>query len=68
MNIRKVVEKKFKKKKEISQYIMFKDFVVKNLNVQVSAKHYINNTTLSSNIIENYLFEFKNVLDEENNV
>ena len=58
----KTREKKFEKKKENSRYIIFEDLVMKNLNVRISAKHYINDITLFSNIIENFLFKFKSFL------
>ena len=68
MNMKKLVKKKFEKKKENSRYVMFEDLVVKNSNVRVSAKHYINDTTSSSNIIENFSFAFENILKKENDV
>ena len=68
MNMKKLVKKKFEKKKENSRYVMFEDLVVKNLNVRVSTKYYINNTTSSSNIIENFSFEFKNISERESDV
>ena len=67
-NIKKLVKKKLKKKKKNFRYIMFENLVVKNLNVRTSAKHYINNTTSSSNVIENFLFKFENVLKKESDV
>ena len=67
-NMKKFVKKKFEKKKENFSYIMFEDLVVKNLNARVLTKHHINNTTSFSNIIENFSFEFENVLKRESNV
>ena len=68
MNMKKLVKKKFEKKKKNFRYIMFENLVVKNLNAQVSAKYYINNTTLSSNVIENFSFESKNVSEKESDM
>ena len=68
MNIRKFVKKKFKKKKENFRYVMFEDLVVKNSNAQTSAKHHINDTMSSLNVIENFSFEFKNFLERKNDV
>ena len=68
VNMKKIIEKKFKKKKEDFRYTMFRDLVVKNSNVRISAKHYINNTTSSLNVIENFSFEFKNISKRESNV
>ena len=48
--------------------MMFENFVVKNLNARASVKYYINDTTLSLNIIENFSFEFENVLKREDDV
>ena len=68
MNMKKLVKKKFEKKKENFRYVMFEDLVVKNSNVRASAKYHINDTTLFSNIIENFSFEFENVLKKKNDV
>ena len=68
MNMKKLEKKKFEKKKENFRYIMFEDLVVKNLNARALTKHYINDTTLFSNIIENFSFEFENVLKRESDV
>ena len=58
VNMKKVVKKRFEKKKENSRYTMFENFVEKNLNERISKKYHINDMTLFSNIIENFLFEF----------
>ena len=68
MNMKKLVKKKFEKKKENSRYIMFEDLVVKNSNARVSAKYHINDTTSFSNIIENFSFKFKNVSEKKSDV
>ena len=68
VNMQRLVKKKFEKKKKNFQYMMFENLVVKNSNVRISTKHYIDNTTLFSSVIENFSFEFKNVSDEESNV
>ena len=68
MNIRELVKKKFEKKKENSRCTMFENFVVKNSNARASAKHHINDTTSSLNVIENFSFKFENVSKKENDV
>ena len=68
MNMRKLMKKKFEKKKENFQYVMFEDLVVKNSNVRASAKHHIDDTTSSLNVIENFSFEFENVSERESDV
>ena len=68
INIKKFVKKKFEKKKENLRYVMFENFVVKNSNVRTSAKYHIDNTTSSSNVIENFSFKFKNVSERRNDV
>ena len=45
MNMKKLMKKKFEKKKEDFRYTIFEDIVVKNLNERISMKHYINDTT-----------------------
>ena len=68
MNMKKLVKKKFEKKKENFRYVMFENLIVKNSNVRISAKYHIDDTTSSSNIIENFSFEFKNVSKRESDV
>ena len=68
VNIKELVKKRFEKKKENFRYMMFEDFIMKNLNMRVSAKHHINNMTLFSKIIKNFSFELKNVSNEESDV
>ena len=68
MNMKKLVKKKFEKKKENSRYTMFEDLVVKNSNARTSMKHHINDTTSFSNIIENFSFEFENFSKKESNM
>ena len=68
MNMRKLVKKKFEKKKENFRYVMFEDLIVKNSNAQISAKHHINDITSFSSVIENFSFEFENFSEKENDV
>ena len=68
MNMKKLVKKKFKKKKKNFRYVMFENLVVKNSNVRVSAKYYIDDTTSSLSVIENFSFEFENVSKKESDV
>ena len=37
MNMKKLVKKKFEKKKENFRYMIFEDLIIKNSNVQISA-------------------------------
>ena len=48
--------------------MMFEDLVVKNLNVQISAKYHIDDTTLFLNDIENFSFKFENFPERESDV
>ena len=68
MNMKKLVKKRFEKKKKNSRYVMFEDLVVKNSNVRASAKYHIDDTTSFSNIIENFSFKFENVLKRKSDV
>ena len=68
MNMRKLMKKKFEKKKENSRYVMFEDLVVKNSNVRASAKYYIDNITSFLSVIKNFSFEFENISEKENDV
>ena len=68
MNMKELVKKRFEKKKENSRYVMFEDLVVKNSNVRASAKYHIDDTTSSSNVIENFSFEFENVSKRKSDV
>ena len=68
INMKKLMKKKFEKKKENSRYVMFEDFVVKNSNMRASAKYYINDTTSFSSVIENFSFKFENVSKRESDV
>ena len=68
INMRKLVKKKFEKKKKNFRYIMFEDLVVKNSNARISAKHYINDMTSFLNVIENFSFKFKNFSERESDV
>ena len=68
MNMKKLVKKKFEKKKENFRYIMFEDFVVKNSNARTSAKHYIDDTTSFSNVIKNFSFKFQNFSKRKSDV
>ena len=48
--------------------MLFENLAVKNLNAQISAKYYINDTTSSLNVIENFSFKFENFSKRESNV
>ena len=64
----KAYKKNFKKKGKNFRYMMFEDFVVKNLNARISTKYHINDRTSFSNIIENFSFELKYISEKENDV
>ena len=68
MNITELMKNKFEKKKENFRYMMFENLVMKNSNMQISTKHYINDTTSSSNVIENFLFKSENISEKESDV
>ena len=67
-DIKELVKKKFEKKKKNSRYMMFEDLVVKNSNARTSAKHYINDTTSFSSVIENFSFKSENISEKESDV
>ena len=64
VKIKKIIEKKFSKKKINSDMIMFEDINVRKLNVQTFIMFYINDTTSFANIfISKSLLEFENSLE-----
>ena len=65
VKMKKIVEKKFSKKKENLDTMMFGIVDVKNPNVKIFIKHYINDTTTISNSFTKFSFEFKNFLKKE---
>ena len=65
INMREIVEKRFSKKKENFRYMMFENVVVKNSNARILIKHFIENTTLFSNVIKSFSFKFKNFSEKE---
>ena len=66
VKIKKIIKKKFLKKKENLDTTMFEIVDMKNLNAKILIKYYINNTiTISSNFTK-FFFEFENFSKEEN--
>ena len=64
--MKKIIEKKFLKKKKNFDIIMFKIVDVKNSNAKFYIKYYINDTTTISNSFMKFFFEFENFLKEKN--
>ena len=66
VKIKKIVEKRFSKKKG-NFYTMMSEVVgVKNSNTRVLVKYYIDDTTSTSSIFTKFSFEFENFLKKEN--
>ena len=66
MKMKKIVKKRFLKKKENSDTIMFSIVDVKNSNAEIFIKYYINDTTTISSNFTKFSFEFKNFSKIEN--
>ena len=66
VKMKKIIEKKFSKKKEDFDTIMFEIVDVKNSNARNFMKHYISDTTTISNNFTKFFFEFQNFLRKEN--
>ena len=65
IKMKKIVEKKFLKKKENFNTIMFDDVNVKNSNAEILIKYHINDTTTISNNFTKFFFEFENFSEKE---
>ena len=66
IKMKKIVEKKFSKKKENSDIMIFDVVDVKNSNAMIFIKYHINNTTTISSSFTKFFFEFINFLKEKN--
>ena len=65
VKMKRIVEKKFSKKKEDFDTMMFGIVDVKNSNARTFIKHHIDDTTTISNSFTKFFFEFKNFLKKE---
>ena len=65
IKIKKVVEKRFLKKKENSDTIIFDDVDMKNSNTEIFIKYYIDDTTTTSSNFTKFFFEFESFLKKE---
>ena len=65
MKIKKIVKKKFLKKKENFGTIMFDVVDVKDSNTKIFMKYHINNTMTISSSFTKFSFEFENFLKQE---
>ena len=66
VKMKKTVKKKFSKKKENFNTMMFEIVDVKNSNAEIFIKYHINDTTTTSNNFTIFSFEFENFLKEKN--
>ena len=64
VKIKKIVEKKFLKKKENFNTMIFDIVNVKNSNAKIFIKYYIDDTTTISNSFTKFFFEFENFFKE----
>ena len=65
VKMKKIVEKKFLKKKENSDTMMFEIVDVKNLNAEIFMKYYINDTTTISSSFTKFSFKFESFLKKK---
>ena len=65
VKMRKIVKKRFLKKKENSDTMIFDVVDVKNSNVMTFMKSHINDTTTISSNFTKFFFEFENFLKKE---
>ena len=65
VKIKKIVEKKFSKKKENSDIMIFEIVDVKDSNAEIFIKYYIDDTTTISNSFTKFFFESKNFSKKE---
>ena len=66
VKMKKIIKKKFSKKKKNFDTMMFEIVDVKNSNVGIFIKYYINDTTTISSIFTKFSFEFKSFLKKKN--
>ena len=65
IKIKKIVERKFLKKKENFDTMMFDVVDVKNSNAMIFVKYHIDDTTTISSSFMTFFFEFRNFLKEK---
>ena len=65
IKMKKIVKKRFSKKKKNFDIIMFEIVDVKNSNAEIFMKYHINDTTTISNNFIKFFFEFKSFLNKE---
>ena len=66
VKIKNIVKKRFSKKKEDLNTMMFEVVNVKNSNVKIFMKYHIDDTTTISSSFTKFFFEFENFLKKEN--
>ena len=65
IKIKEIIRKKFLKKKENFDTMMFDNFDVKNSNIMIFIKHHIDDTTMISNNFTKFFFKFENFSKKE---
>ena len=66
VKMKRIVKKKFLKEKKNFNTMMFDVIDVKNSNIMILIKYYIDDTIKISNNFTKFFFEFKNFSEEEN--
>ena len=66
MKMKKIIKKKFSKKKKNLDIIIFEIVDVKNSNAKIFMKYYIDDTTTISNNFTKFFFKFENFLKKDN--
>ena len=66
IKMKKIIKKRFSRKKENLNIIIFDDVNMKNANAQTFMIFCIDNTTTTSNIIMKFSFEFESLKKKEN--
>ena len=65
VKMKKIVEKRFSKKKKNSDTMMFDIVDVKDSNAEIFVKYHIDDTTTISRSFTKFSFEFENFLKKE---
>ena len=63
--MKKIIEKKFAKKKRNFDIMIFEVVSEKNSNAEIFIKYHIDDTTTISNSFTKFFFKFENFLKEE---
>ena len=66
VKMKQIIEKRFLKKKENFNTMIFDDVDVKNSNAKIFIKYYIDDTTTILNSFTKSFFEFENFLKKKN--